>query len=868
MNKKFYLIASLLLASVQMGQAQNSIIKRVDIKDIPTVKAPSQALTQVTKLTGWTHTSRSGETENVSVEYDDKGRFKVIDHGTYKELISYVEGTHDQWIEMTITKAEGSTSTPQYKNVRTQDDQGRVVTEKVYENTDGEHLSLTHSYAYVYSMVDNAERISLIEDMTYDEDTPDGTGTKYVWCAPTQSYIINRYGQYNRTMTTLEDGTYSTLNQMYNEDQETWITIESEDVRYGDKGEQTYRLRKSYTPEGQFVDAEGQKTETAYNTPSAGYHTIISYTFTNGDDEDSSDAVGPSRSTDSQPNLADYQWVPSQKKVISDNYDKEQVTYGENQSYKVYEYDNGSWTLAIDKGKEWVNKHVMKDFYDDHNYKNDAGYFYYDDNGHELGAAYMFNDGRYMSEIDMDYQINGRDVIEYTLYDAQHNILKKYRETFIDDDPKLTITEPTLFQEWDGTGWRNFVGTLHQGKGAFSETNITDEQGRIIDSYEYDDEGNIERRITTTYQDNSYTETEYRWKEDHSVLYASNEFTYSIDGNGTYQTIKFEYDQDHYVNLGTKIKEYTNGVTEYYDWNGSGWGQPYVSVSALNINDGDERTTIYRKWQDGKVVETEKMTQVVTADYNKQERYIKQDGKWVGTFKTESRKVDDHTDFATTPANPLQDYDNKTNTIDTNDGDITWVHNWDRAEYQWDETTGDWKVYSSQETTFQMVGNTLTQTVKNIEQAGADRTHIQTTQTIYERDAQMRLTSIDVTESSTFSDSSDGDNNSSHSVKLYTYDDEGNLLSEQMTNAYGTEKYIYQYGKIDVANGIESPLDSPSETIYITGRTIRVAGAQGLALYSPSGAMVAQGKGDVIKAPMSGLYILASKNKKAKIIIR
>lgn len=45
MNKKFYLIASLLLASAQMGLAQNCIVKRVDVKDISTVKAPAQAFT-------------------------------------------------------------------------------------------------------------------------------------------------------------------------------------------------------------------------------------------------------------------------------------------------------------------------------------------------------------------------------------------------------------------------------------------------------------------------------------------------------------------------------------------------------------------------------------------------------------------------------------------------------------------------------------------------------------------------------------------------------------------------------------------------------------------------------------------------------
>ena len=852
MNKKFYFIASLLFASAQMGLAQNSIVKRVDIKDIPTVKAPAQAFTQVTKLTGWTYTDGTGGTENVSVQYDDKGRFQTIDHGTYKELISYKDGTHGQWIEMTITKSEGSTLIPQYKNVRTQDAEGRIVTEKVYENTDGEHLSLTHSYAYAYSVVDNAERISLIEDMKYDEFNPEGTGTKYVWCEPTKSYIENRYNAHERTITTLKDGTYSTIHQELDDGKDTWTTRETEDIRYGNKGEQCYYLKKSYTWEGQLMEAEGRKTETAYNTPTAGYHTITSYTFTNGDDEDSG--------TDSQPNLADYQWVPNEKRVVSDNYDQEQMVYGENKSCKIYYYYNGNWILEADESTEWVNKHVLKG-YDD---KYTEGYFYCDDNGKELGSAYMFNDGSYMSEIDMDGQINGRDVIEYTLYDKQHNMLKKYRETFIDKDVKLTITEPTLFQEWDGTAWRNFVGTFKQGEGAYSETNICDEKGRIIDTYNYDDKGDIKYRTTTTYGDNTYTETEYEWNNDHSALCATNEYTYSIDKNGTYQTSTIDYDQDQNITNGWMQKEYTNGVSETYSWDGSGWILRNSWVSDLTSTNGDETTTISRKWQDGKIVETGKRIEVHTADYYKSEEYVKQDGKWVGQSKQESRKVNYNTDFATKPADPLQDYRNKTNTIDASEPGYAEINldEDDRTWYQWDEATADWKIYRSRETTFQMVGNTLTETIKNIEDGGR---YIKTRQTIYKRDAQMRLTSVERTYTETKTDAS----HSEHAATLYTYDDEGNLISEQITDIYGkTSKYIYQYGKIDVVNGIESGIDDARGSIIVTGRNIHVAGAQGLALYSLSGTLVSQSTSDVIEAPTSGLYILTSKDKKTKIFVK
>ena len=852
MNKKFYLIASLLLASAQMGLAQNSIVKRVDVKDIPTVKAPAQAFTQVTKLTGWTYTNSGGNTENVSVQYDDKGRFQTIDHGTYKELISYTDGTHGQWIEMTITNSEGSTLIPQYKNVRTQDAEGRIVTEKVYENTDGEHLSLTHSYAYAYSVVDNAERISLIEDMKYDEFNPEGTGTKYVWCEPTKSYIENRYNAHERTITTIKDGTYSTIHQELDEDKGTWTTWVTEDIRYDNKGEQCYYLKKSYTRDGRLMEAEGRKTETAYNTPTAGYHTIISYTFTNGNDEDSS--------IDSQPNLADYQWVPNQKKEVSDNYDQEQMVYGEKKSCKIYSYDNGNWILSTDEVMEWVNKHVLKKFYNSHNYKDDAGYFYYnyyDDNGKELGSAYMFDDGSYMSEIDMDYQINGRDVTEYTLYDKQHNMLKKYRKAYIGKENYLITTEPTLFQEWDGTAWHNFEGTFKLGE----RTYIVDKKGRIIESDRCDDKGNIWFRATTTYQDNGYTETEYEWSEDHSALYANWETTCSIDENGTYQTIQFEYDLNHNIIYGRKDKVYTNGVSEGYSWNGSGWTLNSTSVSSLTSTNGNETIYISRKWQDGEIVETRKHIEVQTDDYHKSETYVKQDGKWVGESKQESRIVNYHTDFATTPADPLQDYYNKTNTIDAGEALAEAKEN-DHTWYQWDEATGDWKIESSRETTFQMVGNTLTETIKNIEDGGR---YIETRQTIYKRDAQMRLTSVDRTYTETKTDAS----HSEHAATLYTYDDEGNLISEQTTDIYGkTSKYIYQYGKIDVVNGIESGIDDARGSIIVTGRNIQVAGAQGLALYSLSGTLVSQSTSDVIEAPTSGLYILTSKDKKTKIFVK
>lgn len=849
MNKKFYLIASLLLASAQMGLAQNSIVKRVDVKDIPTVKAPAQAFTQVTKLTGWTYTNSSGETENVSVQYDDKGRFQTIDHGTYKELISYTDGTNGQWIEMTITKSEGSTLIPQYKNVRTQDAEGRIVTEKVYKNTDGEHLSLVHSYAYAYSVVDNAERISLIEDMTYNEFNPEGMGTKYVWCEPTKSYIENRYNAHERTITTLKDGTYSTVHQELDEDKGTWTTQKTEDIRYDNKGEQCYYLRKSYTWEGKLMEAEGKKTETAYNTPTAGYHTIISYTFTNGNDEDSS--------TDSQPNLADYQWVPNQKKVVSDNYDKEQMVYGESKSCKIYSYDNGNWILSTDEVMEWVNKHVLKVLYNDNNYKDESGYLYYDDNGKELGSAYMFDDGSYMSEIDMDYQINGRDVTEYTLYDKQHNMLKKYRKAYIGKENYLFTTEPTLFQEWDGTAWHNFEGTFKLGE----RTYIVDKKGRIIESDRCDDKGNIWYRVITTYQDNGYTETEYEWNEDLSALYESDKLTHSIDGNGTYQYIHFEYDPNHNIIYGRMDKEYTNGVWETYSWDGSGWMLRNSGVSSLTSTNGNETINISREWQDGKIVETRKRIEVHTDDYTKYEEYVKQDGKWVGKSKQESRIVNYHTDFATTPADPLQDYYNKTNTIDAGEALAEAKEN-DHTWYQWDEATGDWKIESSRETTFQMVGNTLTETIKNIEDGGR---YIETRQTIYKRDAQMRLTSVDRTYTETKTDAS----HSEHAATLYTYDDEGNLISEQITDIYGkTSKYIYQYGKIDVVNGIESGIDDARGSIIVTGRNIHVAGTQGLALYSLSGTLVSQSTSDVIEAPTSGLYILTSKDKKTKIFVK
>lgn len=302
-------------------------------------------------------------------------------------------------------------------------------------------------------------------------------------------------------------------------------------------------------------------------------------------------------------------------------------------------------------------------------------------------------------------------------------------------------------------------------------------------------------------------------------------------------------------------------MSEGYSWNGSGWTLNSTSVSSLTSTNGNETIYISREWQDGKIVETRKRIEVHTDDYSKYEEYVKQDGKWVGKSKQESRIVNYHTDFAPTPADPLQDYYNKTNTIDAGEALAEAKEN-DHTWYQWDEATGDWKIESSRETTFQMVGNTLTETIKNIEDGGR---YIETRQTIYKRDAQMRLTSVDRTYTETKTDAS----HSEHAATLYTYDDEGNLISEQITDIYGkTSKYIYQYGKIDVVNGIESGIDDARGSIIVTGRNIHVAGAQGLALYSLSGTLVSQSTSDVIEAPTSGLYILTSKDKKTKIFVK
>ena len=267
---------------------------------------------------------------------------------------------------------------------------------------------------------------------------------------------------------------------------------------------------------------------------------------------------------------------------------------------------------------------------------------------------------------------------------------------------------------------------------------------------------------------------------------------------------------------------------------------------------------------DGNIVETGKHIEVRTDDYNKSETYGKQDGKWVGESKSESRKVILHNDFATTPADPLQDYYNKTNTIDADvvGAEELATFDWDYTQYQWDAATAEWKIYRSRETTIQIVGNTLTQTIKNIKDGGS---YIQTQQTIYKRDAQMRLTSVEETETETDTDSSD----SNHAATFYTYDNEGNLISKQTTDVYGkTSKYIYQYGKIDVVNGIESGIDDARGSIIVTGRNIQVAGAQGLTLYSLSGTLVSQSTSNAIEAPTSGLYILTSKDKKTKIFVK
>ncbi len=896
MRKKFYLIATLALLSWNVGNAQVSssprpsllglkakaiskkpetaktetqqskaITRMVSANAVPTLATQANDETQVTKLTGWTSEVVGGAKNENTITYDEQGRIKTITNSEYKEVISYVDGTHGQWVEMTVSRVVGGVSTVWDKNVRTQDSQGRIITEKIYHYDEYEkELYLTNSYAYDY---EHGEGAKVIEDLRYEDGSSYGVGEKYVWFEPTQQYIVNHYYYHSRETTTINGNSYTTIQEQQNSDG-NWVKDGfAQTYFYNDKGEQTGSINYDYT-EGILQSAYGQKQETLLNTPEAGYITKMTYTYTCEEDDNSDVGTSTgSKSIATQANLSDYFWRPSYKIVSTSNYDEPCIPDGKKRSCIEYSYDVDSqtWEEKSSDISEWVSSNILKtkSFYHNGDYLEEELYYeYYDNQGNEVGEAFLFGDGSYVVESEEE-DTDGIYIGIYTYYDKAGNVLKKYKQ--VHKDSYHSTENTTTFYVWNGSQWVIFSGTIKFGDGANKMTAIIDSKGRPTENATYDENGELYKKYVYTYTNNGYTETYYRQKEDKSGLCLRWVDTYSIDASGTYENIEKEYDEEGSVIYAYKYKEYKNGIKEYYSWNGSDFALAYTDVEPIRTEENGVTTEIYRKVVNGEVVETSKTITTKVGNEVTEERYSKQDGKWVGESKTVDSGEFAAPKFEYTLPNPRQEYDVLYNSYYSNiqQGSTEEVERTYRNYiiYSWGDNN-DWVITGKDYTTCVIDGNTMTRTTDY----GRDGYYYKET-IILKRDAQKHLT--EETYESSETDPTDVTNiNTSTRTNLYTYDSEGNLLTDTyFYNGNKSTVTTYTYGKITVTE-IENIAKDDKAQLLVIGNTITVSGCNNLTLYSLNGTLVGKSSNGSITAPTKGLYILEAGKKKVKLLVK
>ena len=896
MRKKFYLIATLALLGWNVGNAQVSsslrpslfglkakaiskkaetqkpdtqqpkaITRMVSANAVPTLATQANNETQVTKLTGWTSEVVGGSKEENTITYDEKGRIKTVTNSEYKEVISYVDGTHGQWVEMTISRVVGGVSTVWDKNVRTQDSQGRIITEKIYHYDEwSKEFYLTNSYAYDY---EHGEGANVIENLRYEDGSSYGVGEKYVWFEPTQQYIVNHYYYDSRETTTVNGNSYTTI-QEQKESDGSWVKQGfAQTYFYNDKGEQTGWLQTYYS-ENEIQSANGQRQETLLNTPEAGYITKMTYTYTceENDNSDIGTSTG-SKSIATQASASDYFWRPSYKTVSTSNYDEPCIPDGKKRSSIEYSYDVDSqtWIEKSSDISEWVSSNILKtnSFYHDGDYvEKELYYTYYDNQGNEVGEAFLFGDGSYV--VESEEEDTGDTFIDiYTYYDKAGNVKKKYKQ--VSKDSYHSIENTSTFYVWNGSQWIIFSGTIEFGDGANKMTATVDSKGRPTESATYDENGELYKKYVYTYTDYGYTKTYYRQKEDKSGLHLRAVDTYSIDANGTYESIEKELNEEGAVIYAYKYKEYKNGIKENYSWNGSDFELGYTYVEPIRTEENGVVTEISRRVVNGEVVETSKTVTTTVGNEVTEERYNKQDGKWVGESKIVDSGEFTAPKFKYTLPNPKQDYDALTNSYYSNiqQGSTEEVERMYRnyIRYSWGDNN-DWVITNKDYTTCVVDGNTMTITTEQ----GRDGYYYKET-TILKRDAQMRL--IEETHETSETDPTDVTNtNTSTHTNQYTYDSEGNLLTE--TNISDGRKSLvttYTYGKITVTE-IENIAKDDKAQLLVIGNTITVEGCNNLTLYSLNGTLVGKSSNGSITAPTKGLYILEAGKKKVKLLVK
>ena len=835
-----------------------------------TAPRKAEQMVKKTLLTGWeevyenlypdVYTNRQTGT----VTYDKYGHFQTVDFGVYKYVYDYEYGIGGRWTKKTVTMIDNGSARIESKEERTLDDQGRVLTIKCYEaNTNEENYELMLAEEKEYDYAHDPRGV-LVKHVDYDTWEPSRVEEQLLrkWFEPLQAYVEceSEWGS-NIKELAVEATKYIVKTYSYNYETKAYDQLSSiEEYYYTEDGREAGWYRAKYGDYGSVYNEDGVKYLYSDNAPQAGYTTKVTQKIGDVDGF-----------------FAD--WTYTTKEEYSDNYDDPLIPGSGNRYKKKYDYDTDtrSWTLTESVSKEWAPQGYLKETYqyygeDGGNYdRTTVEIWMYDSNGENIGYVYEFSDGGYVVETDEWNESNASETDFYTYYDKNGNMTRQLKVVANDEKTSATMGDVTTYELKNGT-WTVITGVIKIGDGALHLEAEFDSKGRVIRSDEYNADNQLQERWLYTYTDNGYTEEECELLD--GKLYKASVSGISLDAYGTLSDWYIYYNIYGNAMGGYKQETYANGKYVTYSYN-TETGQFVYSGSDVNeyynVAPDGTQTTIYRELDaDGNIIETEKQIYKSTGDYHLSERYVKQDGKWVGTEKLEWFTVRRPSFYVNPVPDPLECHDEY---FFPDDDEYIEEYQMYHIKYMWENDA--WKILNGSNRAYVLDGNTLTTTYTYTDYNPYDGSSSKRTDIFVEtcddnRNLVAKTNSYETIET-------EGENKSYHASKHeYTYE----YNSEQLLTGTSSSDYMdetgngmvqysrttktYVYSPIDVV-GIKPATGNGTARFALDGRTLSATSGT-ISVYAPDGTLVAEGSR--LTLPSSGIYIVVSGNSRSKIVVR
>lgn len=827
-----------------------------------------EQMVKKTLLTGWeevyenlypdVYTNR----QTGKVTYDKYGHFQTVDFGVYKYVYDYEYGIGGRWTKKTVTMIDNGSARIESKEERTLDDQGRVLTIRRYEENGGydENYELVLVEEKEYDYAHDPKGV-LVKHVDYNTWEPSRVEEQLLrkWFEPLQAYVECEDGYGGFCELTVEATKYIVKSYSYNYETKAYDELSDlKEYYFTEDGRDAGWYLVGYNSDGSVWKEDGEKYLYTDNAPQAGYTTKVTQ------------GIGFDYFAD---------WTYTTKEEYSDNYDAPLIPGSGNRYMKKYNYDTDtrSWTLVESVSKEWAPQGYLKETYQ--YYGEDGGDYdrttveiwMYDSNGEKIGNVYEFSDGGYVVDKHGWNESTASVTDFYNYYDKSGKLIRQLKVVANDEKTSATMGNVTTYELKNGT-WTVITGVIKIGDAAGHIEAEFDGKGRVIRSDEYNADNQLEERSLYTYTDNGYTEEEYELFD--GKLYKTSVSGISLDAYGTLSDWYIDYNHLGYAMSGRKQETYANGkyITYFYNTETGQFVYSGSDVSSYyDVAPDGTQTTIYRELDaDGNIIETEKRIYKSTDGYNLSERYVKQDGKWVGKEKTEHFAVSRPSFHVNPVPDPLECHDEY---FFPDDDDLIEKALMYHIEYIWENDA--WKVLYGSNRAYVLDGNTLTTTYTYTDNDPYDgSSHKQTEITVQTCDDNRNL----VAQTNSYETiETEGEERSCHASKTeYTYEYNSEQLLTSTSSChymdetgngmvqYSRTSKTYVYSPIDVV-GIKSATSNGTVRFNLDGRTLSATSGT-LSVYAPDGTLVAEGTRLTLPSP--GIYIVVSGNSRSKIIVR